>query len=131
PARARGVERAPEVVPRGRDRVPDSPSLGEVHEPALAPELPFFLVFAYDNRSRFRSLPSGDGTVGLQSQLALPVHLRARRSFGVDATHTGVLTDPTTRSIVLGLLAEYAAPRGAVKGAFSRLGGPFAPGRER
>jgi hypothetical protein len=125
------VERAPEVVPSWRDMVPDSPFLREVHETALPPEMPFYIVFAYDNRSRIRSLPSGDGTVGLQSQLSLPVHLRARRSFGVDATHTGVLTDPTTRSIVIGLLDEYAAPRGAVTHAFSRLGGPFAPGPER
>src|SRR5262249_11177712 len=70
------------------------------------------VVFAYDNRARFRAAPSGDGTITLRSQLALPVHLRARNSYGVDATHTGVLTDATTREIVLRLLDEHAAPPG-------------------
>jgi len=69
-------------------------------------------VFAYDNGARFRAAPSGDGTITLRSQLAIPVHLRARTSYGVDATHTGVLTDETTREIVVRLLTEYAAPHG-------------------
>jgi pimeloyl-ACP methyl ester carboxylesterase len=107
-----GVERAPEVVPSWRDVAPDSRFLRALYATPLPEQLPFFLIFAYDNRSRVRSLPSGDGTVTLRSQLALPVHLRARRSYGIDANHTSVLTDPETRAILVTLLDEYAAPRG-------------------
>jgi hypothetical protein len=85
-------------------------------------ELPFFLIFAYDNRSRFLRGPSGDGTVLLRSQLALPVQLSARRSYGVDAAHTGVRTDPTTQDLLLGLLEERAAPRRAGFNPLARLG---------
>ena len=58
----------------------------------------------------------------LRSQLALPVDLRAQRSFGADATHTGLLTDPTTRELVVDLVAEHATPRGAGGNPFTRLG---------
>ena len=75
--------------------VPGSPFLRDVHATALPAELPFILLFAYDNGgSRVRVTPSGDGTVPLSSQLAVPVMLRARQSFGIDANHTAVLTDP-------------------------------------
>jgi hypothetical protein len=90
---------------------PDSRFLRELHAAPLPDGLPFFLMFAYDNRARVRPVPSGDGTVVLRSQLALPVHLRARQSYGIDATHTGVLTEPTTRAIVTGLLEHDASPR--------------------
>ena len=36
---------------------------------------------------------------------------RAWRVLGVDATHTGVLTDPTTREILVAALATHAVPR--------------------
>ena len=118
-----GVERAPEVVPSWRDVAPGSRFLQDIQATPLPDQLPFYLVFAYDNGARrVHRTPSGDGTVPLRSQLALPVHLRARRSLGVDATHTGVLTDPTTRAIVLDMLAEHAAPRGAGLNPFTRLG---------
>jgi pimeloyl-ACP methyl ester carboxylesterase len=107
-----GVERASEVVPSWRDLVPGGAFLRHLDATPLPDALPFYVVFAYDNRARFRAAPSGDGTITLRSQLALPVHLRARNSYGVDATHTGVLTDATTREIVLRLLDEHAAPHG-------------------
>jgi pimeloyl-ACP methyl ester carboxylesterase len=107
-----GVERAAEVVPSWRDLVPGGPFLQRLDTTPLPDALPFYLVFAYDNGARVRAAPSGDGTITLRSQLALPVHLRARASYGVNATHTGVLTDPATREILNRLLAEYAAPHG-------------------
>ena len=123
PAARLGVERAPEVVPSWRDMVPGSPFLRDVHATALPAGLPFILLFAYDNGgSRVRVTPSGDGTVPLSSQLAVPVMLRARQSFGIDANHTAVLTDPTTVMILQRLLEQYAVPR---RTRFPRfLGGP-------
>ena len=110
-AAGRGVQRAPEVVPSWRDVAPDSRFLNTIQATPLPAKLPLYLVFAYDNRGRMLNGPSGDGTVTLRSQLAVPVQRRARRVLGVDATHTGVLTDPLTREIVVELLAEHAAPR--------------------
>jgi pimeloyl-ACP methyl ester carboxylesterase len=107
-----GVQRASEVVPSWRDLVPGGAFLRQLDATPLPDALPFYLVFAYDNGARVRAVPSGDGTITLRSQLALPVHLRARASYGVNATHTSVLTDATTREIVNRLLAEYAAPHG-------------------
>ncbi len=106
-----GVERASEVIPSWRDVAPDSPFLRDIYARPLPAELPFYLLFAYDNRGRLRRGPSGDGIVTMRSQLELPVHLRAWRSFGVDATHIGVLTDPAARQIVVDLLAKYAPAR--------------------
>ena len=111
-AARRGVERASEVVPSWRDIATDSPFLRQLGATPLPNALPFYIVFAYDNGARIRAVPSGDGTITLRSQLALPVHLRARNSYGVDATHTSVLTDATTRAIIVRLLTEYAAPPG-------------------
>ncbi len=105
-----GVERASEVVPSWRDVAPNSRFLADLQGTALPDRLPFYLVFAYDNRGRvLRSTPSGDGTVPLRSQLA--VQRRAWRVLGVDATHTGVLTDPATREILVAALATHAVPR--------------------
>lgn len=107
----RGVERASEVVPSWRDVATGSDFLKRIDATPLPASLPFYLLFAYDNGARLgRVSPSGDGTITLRSQLSLPVHLRAQHSYGIDATHTGVLTDPTTRSILLDALAEHAAP---------------------
>ena len=108
-AARRGVERAPEVVPSWRDIATGSAFLKRIDATPLPGDLPFYLLFAYDNGARLgRARPSGDGTITLHSQLTLPVHLRARRSYGIDATHTSVLTDATTRSILTGLLGEHA-----------------------
>ena len=58
------------MVPSWRDMAPGSAFLRGVHATALPDQLPFYLVFAYDNRARVRPVPSGDGTVVLRSQLA-------------------------------------------------------------
>ncbi|MBM4243705.1 MAG: hypothetical protein FJ148_07815 [Deltaproteobacteria bacterium] len=107
----RGVERAPEVVPSWRDVATGSDFVQRIAATPLPATMPFYLLFAYDNGARLgRVSPSGDGTITMRSQLALPVHRRAQRSYGIDATHTGVLTDPTTMSILVGALDEHAAP---------------------
>src|SRR5262249_24038476 len=107
-----GGERASQGGPPRRDLAPRGAVPRRLDATPLPDALPFYVVFAYDNRARFRAAPSGDGTITLRSQLALPVHLRARSSYGVDATHTGVLTDATTREIVMRLLDEHVAPHG-------------------
>src|SRR5262249_42283658 len=60
PAAARGVERLTEVVPSWRDVATGSRFLQDVQATPLPDELPFYLVFAYDNGARLRPVPSGD-----------------------------------------------------------------------
>jgi pimeloyl-ACP methyl ester carboxylesterase len=103
---------APEVVPSWQDLVPGSLYLRTVAAAPLPADLPFFLVFGYGNPSRLQYGPITDGVVTLRSELDLPVQLQATRSYGFDASHTGILEDAAVRDLFNQLITPAAPPQG-------------------
>jgi len=120
-------EHASEVVPSWYDLTPKSPFLDNLIGAPLPPELPFFLLFGYGSPGRVQFGPSSDGVVTLRSELALPVQLQATRTYGFNASHTGILDSATVRDLVNQLIAPAAPPEsiledplGAVKRVFAQ-----------
>ena len=97
-----GVEHAPAVVASWRDVVPDSPFLERLYQGRASQDVPFYLFFGYETGK------SSDGTIALQSQLDPRVHLSARRSYGFNATHEGILNDDAARRAFVRVLAALA-----------------------
>lgn len=102
---------APELVPSWFDLAPKSPYLRALTTTPLPADLPFFLLFGYGNPGRLQYGPSSDGTITLRSELDLAVQLQATRSYGFDASHTGILESATVRDIINELIAPAAPPQ--------------------
>jgi pimeloyl-ACP methyl ester carboxylesterase len=109
-----GVERAPEAIPSWHDLAPGSPYLRNLATTPLPEDLPFFLLFGYRNPGRVNLGPSSDGVVTIRSELDLAVHLQATRSYGFDASHTGILANARVRDLLNRLIAPAAPPRGVL-----------------
>lgn len=126
------TEHAPEVVPSWHDLAPGSPYLRALAAAPLPADLPFYLLFAYNNPGRLQFGPSSDGVVTLRSELDLAIHLQATRSYGFDVSHDGVLESAAVRDLFNQLIAPAAPPQsilddplGTVKRVFTLpSGGP-------
>lgn len=108
------VAHAPEAIPSWYDLAPGSPYLRTLATSPLPADLPFFLLFGYGNPGRVQLGPSSDGVVTLRSELELAVHLQASRSYGFDASHTGILESPQVRDLFNHLIAPAAPPPGVL-----------------
>jgi pimeloyl-ACP methyl ester carboxylesterase len=126
------VEHAPDVIPSWYDLAPGSPYLRALSESPLPPDLPFFLFFGYSNPGRVHIGPSNDGTVTIRSELDLPVHLQATRTYGFDASHDGILENPAVRDLFNQLIATTAPPPSVLDdplGAVQRVFTSSSPGK--
>lgn len=108
------VEQAPELVPSWEDLAPGSTFLQKMADTRIPEELPFYILFGYDNDGSYRRSVSGDSVVPLSSQIPTEAQAQANRMFGIDTTHVGILRDPATRRILNTLLVRYAAPQGVL-----------------
>ena len=108
------VEQAPELVPSWADMAPGSQFLEQLATTRLPDDLPFFVLFGFDNEGSFRRGVSGDSVVPLSSQLPIELQAQANRLFGLDTTHEGILRDAKARHILYSLLARYAGPPGVL-----------------
>lgn len=81
-----GVEYAPAVVPSWRDAASGSDFLGQLYTVGIPVSVPFHLFFGFGG-------DNGDGTISLKSQLDLRAQGEARRVYGFNATHVGILND--------------------------------------
>jgi len=73
------------VAPAWIDLAPGSPFLRGLGEKDLPVQLPFYLMFAYLDGE------SDDGTVSISSALHAPVQRKAKRVYGYESKHAGVL----------------------------------------
>lgn len=96
-----GQKKAPVLVPSWRDVVPGSPFLEQLYQARNHQGFPMYLYFGY------KTGDSSDGTITLQSQLEPRVHFAADKSFGFNATHTGILNDDAARQHFYRLLASF------------------------
>jgi len=88
-----GVKHSPQVVPVWRDQVPGSALLTALFLAPLPTETPHFLLFGYAGDSMMMS-GADDGVVSVASQLHMPAQEGARRVYGFDANHVGILSHP-------------------------------------
>ena len=106
-AAAKGVERAPAVVPSWRDVVPDSAFITELYERRLPETIPHYLLFSYSGRSS-RMDENNDGAVTLESQLDYRVQRQAREIYGFDENHVKVLFSDDVIDIFNDILQKRA-----------------------
>jgi pimeloyl-ACP methyl ester carboxylesterase len=116
------VEQAPELVPSWRDLAPGSPFLERMAATRWPADLPFHVLFGFDNASSFRRGLSGDSVVPLSSQIPIETQGRATRLYGLDTTHAGILRNATAAAILNSLLVEHASPPGVLGRTAQALG---------
>lgn len=88
-----GTEMSPAVMPVWIDMVPESSYLRSIREP-LPPDLQHELFFSFRGSLSPFMARSNDGSVTVASQLPEWAQARARRVWGFDDTHVGILNDP-------------------------------------
>ena len=80
-----GVQYFPITVPSWRDIVPESDFLKIIHAWSWPKKLPYHLVFSYLHGE------GDDGVVDLESQISLKLQSEAKRIYGFNASHAGIL----------------------------------------
>jgi pimeloyl-ACP methyl ester carboxylesterase len=106
-AAERGVEHAPAVVPAWRDLAPGSPFLQTLMATPLPRGMRYYLFFSFGGGKRSPFLDDvNDGVVGVASELDPRAQLAAQRMFGVDRSHTGILSDESVATELVTLLAK-------------------------
>jgi pimeloyl-ACP methyl ester carboxylesterase len=108
---AKGVERSPAVIPAWRDMAPASPFLQELWATPLPDGTAYHLLFGYSGGFSLMIDRNNDGGVSLASQLDPRAQTAARRMFGFDEDHGGILASPAVAATVNALLrGEAPAP---------------------
>jgi hypothetical protein len=86
-AAAGGVKYSPIVIPSWRDVEPNSDFLKGINSWSWPADVPFHLVFSYEDGK------SGDGVVPLQSQIPLKFQAESARMYAFNNNHVGTLND--------------------------------------
>ncbi len=96
-----GVRFSPVVVPSWNDLCPQGPFLQALFARPLPSWVDFYLLFSHRG-SRSIARPNNDGTVTLTSLLRPEAQAEAKRIYGFDESHTGILSSQA-------VLARYNA----------------------
>jgi Putative serine esterase (DUF676) len=104
PAAESVVEDSPIVMPMWRSMAPNSEFLADLFVHSLP--CPQFLFFSYQGRSPTLGNVASDGVVAVSSELPLHVQEHARRVYGFDHSHVGILSAPEVSALLNSLLAE-------------------------
>jgi len=108
----KGVAQSPAVVPAWRDMAPSSPFLKKIWESPLPPETAYYLLFSYSGDFSLMINRNNDGAVSLASELDPRAQVAARRTFGFNEDHGGILSSPAVSQVVHTILSnnEVQAP---------------------
>jgi pimeloyl-ACP methyl ester carboxylesterase len=98
----RGVAYSPAVIPSWNDVRANGRFVRTLFRKPLPRELDYYLMFGHAGRYSLLRPASNDGTITLASQLRADAQAEARRVFGYDQDHVGVLSSPE-------VFAQYAA----------------------
>jgi pimeloyl-ACP methyl ester carboxylesterase len=101
---AKIASHSPVVLPSWKDIAKQSPFISGLFQQPLPPVLDFYLFFAYKNDHLLNFGPKNDGSISLESQLAVPAQEEAVRLFGFDETHDSILTSAAAREAFFKLL---------------------------
>jgi len=104
-----GVEDSPVVMPMWRSMAQDSPFLADLFAHRLP--CPHYLLFSYHGRSLLLGDAASDGVVAVSSELPVHVQDEARKVYGFDYGHVGILSAPEVSELVNALLAGSASAK--------------------
>ncbi len=99
-----GVEDSPIVMPMWRSMAPNSEFLADLFVHPLP--CPHYLLFSYQGRSLMLGNVASDGVVAVSSELPLHVQEAARKVYGFNHSHVGILSAPEVSALVNSLLAD-------------------------
>lgn len=106
PSARQGVDHSPVVVPVWRDMASGSEFLAELFsDQPMAGLPPLHLLFGYDESGWLDNEP-GDGVATLASMLPVPVQRQATSTFGVKASHVGIVANEAALERVEHLLLQ-------------------------
>lgn len=97
-----GVAYSPAVIPSWRDVRANGRFVQTLFRKPLPRELDYYLMFGHGGRYSLLRPASNDGVITLASQLRAEAQAEARRVFGYDHGHVGILSSPE-------VFAQYAA----------------------
>jgi hypothetical protein len=91
---------------------PSSPFLKNIWEIPLPKKTAFYLVFGYSGDFSLMINRNNDGAVSLASELDPRAQVAARRIFGFNEDHGGILSSPAVSQVVQTILSnsEVQAP---------------------
>lgn len=89
--------KAPEAVPAWKDVATGSDFIQRLHAAHFPGSLPFHLFFAWGKAGSTGPGVAGDGTIALHSQLDPRVQPLARRMYGYEESHVGILANDAAR----------------------------------
>lgn len=98
----RGVAYSPAVIPSWNDVRAGGRFVQTLFRTPLPRTLDYYLMFGHGGRYSLLRPASNDGVITLASQLRSDAQSEARRVFGYDAGHVGILSSPE-------VFAQYAA----------------------
>ncbi len=101
----KGVAKSPAVVPAWRDMAPSSPFLKKIWETPLPKNTAYYLLFSYSGDFSLMIDRNNDGAVSLASMLDPRAQTAARRVFGFNEDHGGILASPAVAQVVHTILS--------------------------
>lgn len=101
----KGVAKSPAVVPAWRDMATSSPFLKRIWDTPLPKKTEYYLIFGYSGDFSLMINRNNDGAVSLASMLDPRAQAAARRAFGFNEDHGGILSSPAVAQVVQTLLA--------------------------
>ncbi|HTQ81602.1 MAG TPA: hypothetical protein VMM92_16520, partial [Thermoanaerobaculia bacterium] len=99
------TDHAPPLIPSWRDLRPEGAFLKTLFRERLPADLEYDLLFGYRG-ARGLLRPNNDGTVTLESALRMAAQAEARRIYGFDESHAGILSSPQVVEVLNALFAE-------------------------
>jgi pimeloyl-ACP methyl ester carboxylesterase len=107
-----GIKHAPEVVPAWRDMAPNSRFLLSLWETPIPAHTAHYLLFSYKGKYTLGVNRNNDGVVSLESELDPRAQVGARKIFGIEEDHVGLLSSPAAAHVVNSILngAEQFPP---------------------
>ena len=102
----KGVAQSPAVVPAWRDMAPSSPFLKKIWETPLPKKTAYHLIFSYSGDFSLMINRNNDGAVSLASELDPRAQVAARRTFGFNEDHGGILSSPAVSQVVHSILSN-------------------------
>jgi hypothetical protein len=91
---------------------PSSPFLKKIWEVPLPKKTAYYLLFSYSGDFSLMINRNNDGAVSLASELDPRAQVAARRTFGFNEDHGGILSSPAVSQVVHTILgnSEVQAP---------------------
>jgi hypothetical protein len=101
----KGVAQSPAVVPAWRDMATRSAFLKKIWDNPLPEKTAYYLIFGYSGDFSLMINRNNDGAVSLASMLDPRAQAAARRTFGFNEDHGGILSSPAVAQVVQSILS--------------------------